>query len=161
MSESREPLDDFEEIRRLVSAETDEALRRFWAGSFETDLRARIAAADRAAGEAPKRFLRLRPLAVPAVAVALILLLAIGAILIFRHGRQAGSNNAGMFVKAVGMLPGLGNVAAGPVGAPSGQRPTPASAGPVATVLGQAYKEKKAEEGRTAPATSPVAPHFS
>ena len=75
MTEPLDPREGIEDIRLLVSAETDEALRRFRAGDFEAKLRARIAAADRAAGEAPKRFFRLRPLAVWAVAAALILLL--------------------------------------------------------------------------------------
>lgn len=161
MSDPLEPHDDFEEVRRLVSAETEEALRRFRAGNFEAKLRARIAASDREAGRAPKRFLWLRPLGVPALVTALVLLLAGGAFLIIRHGRQAAAGEYGMFVKAVGMLPGLESIAAGPAGVPLRARPVPDSVGPVASVLGQAYEEKKAEEDRTAPATSPVAPHFS
>jgi hypothetical protein len=160
MSDSFESRDDFEDIRRLVSAETDEALRRFRAGNFEAKLRARIAAADRAAGEAPKRFFRLRPLAVSAVAAALILLLAGGAFLVLRHGRKGG-DDAAVFVKGFGRLPGLESVMAGPAGVPDHGRTASASSGPMARVLGQAYEEKKAEEDRTVPVAAPAAPRLS
>jgi len=161
MSDPFESRDDFEDIRRLVSADTDEALRRFRAGDFEAKLRARIAAADRAAGEVPKRSFRLRPLAVSAVAAALIILLAGGAFLVLRHGRKGGGDDAAVFVKGFGRLPGLESVVAGPAGVPDHGRAASASSSPMARVLGQAYEEKKAEEERTVPAAAPAAPRLS
>lgn len=159
MSEPLEPRDDFEDIRRLVKAETDEALRRFRAGNFEAKLRARFAPPDRAAGGPPKRLLRLRPLSVPALAAALLLLLAVGAFLLFHREQQGAGGETAMFVKAVGMFPGLEGLAAGSAGAaPEGG---PASADPFARVLAQAYHERRAEEDRTAPAAGPAVPHFS
>ncbi len=161
MSETFDHRDDLEDIRPLVSAETEEALRRFRAGSFEANLRARIAGMDRPSGEAPKRpFLLSKPL-VPAAVTALVLLLAGGAFLIVRHGRQGAAGGNGMFVKAVGMLPGLEGLTAGP-GAMAPERGFAPDAGnPVASVLGQAYEEKRAEEDRTVPAADSAAPHFS
>jgi len=161
MSEPLEPCDGMEDIRRLVSAETDEALRRFRAGNFEAKLRARFAPPDRAAGEAPKRFFRLRPLAVSADAAAHVLLLAGGAFLVLRHGRKGGGDDAAVFVKGLGRLPGLESVVAGPAGVPDHRRTVTASSGPMARVLGQAYEEKKAEEDRSVPAAAPAAPRLS
>jgi hypothetical protein len=159
MSEPLEPCDDLEDLRRLVSAEKEEALTRFREGDFEAKLRARIAAADRAAGWAPKGLRRLRPLAVPSLIAALVLLLAVGAFLVFRRGQQGAGGETAIFVKAVGMFPGLEGLAAGPAGAAPGGGP--ASADPFARVLAQAYHERRAEEDRTAPAAGPAVPHFS
>jgi len=158
MSEPLEPHDDFGEIRRLVSAETAEALRRFRAGDFEAKLRSRIAAGERVTGGSPKGFLGLRPLAVRAAAAVFVLLLAGGAFLVFRRGPQEGGGETAMFVKAVGMLPGLESVTAG---LPHETGPAPAAGSPMARVLGRAYEERKAEEEGLSPAAGPAAPHLS
>lgn len=146
MPEPLDRRDDFEDIRRLISAEEKEALESFRAGDFEKGLRARVAAAREE--KRPLLLFGKPALLVSAAATAFVLVAAAAALLLFRHpeGRMRGETVD--FAKAVGMLPGLADVQGSfSIRVPSA---APIPAGPVAKVLARAYAQKREAESRAA-----------
>ncbi len=145
----REPLDrrdDFEDVRRLISAEEKEALESFRAGDFEKRLRARIAAAREE--KRPLRLFGKPALPVSAAATAFVLVAAAAAFLLFYRTGRVGRGEGLRLASAVGMLPGL----AGAQGDSSVRVPAtaPVSAGWVGDVLRRAYAQKREVESRAA-----------